>query len=998
MAPQTTTALPHPPLLVGSEWRRWDLHIHSPLSALNNQFPSKNGEPDWDAYIESIELLDDIVAVGITDYFAIDGYKQVLKYRGAGKLQNIKLILPNIEFRLDTFVGSQSLGKRVNLHVIFSNEVTASDIEEHFLRELKFGYDAASQNADERWSVTRENLQRLGAKLKSEHSFNGSDFEIGCMNATVNLGELKEALAERRSIFEGKYLLLLADEGLSEMPWGGQAHNTRKLLYKGSHGIFSGNPSTRDFHLGAKHPSVAEYVSEFGPLKPCIHGSDAHELGKIGKPDLKRFCWIKADVTFEGLKQILYEPEDRLCIAEEPPNPKNDYQVIKSVTITNSPDWFSFRPIQLNRDLVTVIGGRGSGKSAMAELIAFGAGAESFRESKDIEDSFLSKASKKSPTNQTPITTAKIEIEWASGERTLVNVPENLRHGQKEEKVKYLPQKFVESTCAPENTAKLEAEIERVIFQRIPKTDRLGSSSLRELRQMRSGAVQVKKQQMRSSIEKVNRSVFDAFKKKSQKEFKKSELAKSEAELNKLSQKPPDLPDVNTADQARVSLLNIKKQAIEAEVAQLKQKLSSLDGVEARMASFAEEIQAFNDDITKLLGTVDLVDRKADFEIRVPAEYVAAIDQRRLSLNLQVSKLMQDGDQSLAVVANEITGLTKQFQISDTKRLEYENFQKQKQSLEDNIAALKSEISEIETVLEPALDQGRAKRLELYLDYFELLLEEKRSVDKLYEPLHAALQRGTDTDKKLEFVSRISFDAIAHAQKGFDLIDSRRRTKYKSKDELSAALKSLMSTIENLGYEREATKKEIISFRNTFLKDSDGQAITIGDQLRTGKTEEEFNNWFYELESFSVRYSMRFDGKDLGLLSPGQKGIVLLLVYLEVDQDDRRPLIIDQPEDNLDNLSIYSNLVQYFRNRKKTRQIIIITHNPNLVVNTDSEQVIEAGFDGSRKPRIVYTSGSLENTSADPSAPGIRERVCQILEGGTEAFRKREEKYSLPAI
>jgi len=121
-----------------------------------------------------------------------------------------------------------------------------------------------------------------------------------------------------------------------------------------------------------------------------------------------------------------------------------------------------------------------------------------------------------------------------------------------------------------------------------------------------------------------------------------------------------------------------------------------------------------------------------------------------------------------------------------------------------------------------------------------------------------------------------------------------------------------------------------------------------------------------------------------------------LLVYLEVDQDDRRPLIVDQPEDNLDNLSIYSNLVQYFRKRKKTRQIIIITHNPNLVVNTDSEQVIIADYDGARKPRIVYTSGSLENTSTDTQKPGVRERVCSILEGGSEAFRKREQKYALP--
>ncbi len=140
---------------------------------------------------------------------------------------------------------------------------------------------------------------------------------------------------------------------------------------------------------------------------------------------------------------------------------------------------------------------------------------------------------------------------------------------------------------------------------------------------------------------------------------------------------------------------------------------------------------------------------------------------------------------------------------------------------------------------------------------------------------------------------------------------------------------------------------------------------------------------------------MKYDGKDLQFLSPGEKGIVLLLLYLEADQEDNRPLIIDQPDDNLDNLSVYPSLVEYFRKRKKTRQIIIITHNPNLVVNTDAEQVIVANFDGSRNPKIKYRSGALENTLSS-GGTGIREDVCKILEGGTEAFQRRERKYSLP--
>ncbi len=144
-----------------------------------------------------------------------------------------------------------------------------------------------------------------------------------------------------------------------------------------------------------------------------------------------------------------------------------------------------------------------------------------------------------------------------------------------------------------------------------------------------------------------------------------------------------------------------------------------------------------------------------------------------------------------------------------------------------------------------------------------------------------------------------------------------------------------------------------------------------------------------------MTYSLKFDGKPLNLLSPGEKGIVLLLLYLEAEQEDNRPLIIDQPDDNLDNLSVYPGLIQYFRDRKKTRQIIIITHNPNLVVNTDAEQVIVANFDGSRSPKILYRSGSLENSGRNGQSSGIREDVCKILEGGTEAFRRREQKYAL---
>ena len=160
--------------------------------------------------------------------------------------------------------------------------------------------------------------------------------------------------------------------------------------------------------------------------------------------------------------------------------------------------------------------------------------------------------------------------------------------------------------------------------------------------------------------------------------------------------------------------------------------------------------------------------------------------------------------------------------------------------------------------------------------------------------------------------------------------------------------------------------------------------------LRSDVTLEQLLEWLYEADHVKLSYGLKYNGVELEKLSPGTKGIVLLILYLGIDIDDSRPLVVDQPDENLDNELIYSLLTAYFKSAKKRRQIILITHNPNLVVNGDSEQVIvahaERRSDG--LPHLMYKSGALEN-------PNIREQVCRILEGGTDAFLKREQRYSL---
>ena len=104
----------------------------------------------------------------------------------------------------------------------------------------------------------------------------------------------------------------------------------------------------------------------------------------------------------------------------------------------------------------------------------------------------------------------------------------------------------------------------------------------------------------------------------------------------------------------------------------------------------------------------------------------------------------------------------------------------------------------------------------------------------------------------------------------------------------------------------------------------------------------DLSRWIYSTDHVRVHYSIEYEGIPITQFSPGTRGIVLLLLYLALDLEDSRPLIIDQPEENLDPRSVFTELIGLFREARKRRQVIIVTHNANLVVNTDVDQVIVA--------------------------------------------------------
>jgi DNA repair exonuclease SbcCD ATPase subunit len=189
--------------------------------------------------------------------------------------------------------------------------------------------------------------------------------------------------------------------------------------------------------------------------------------------------------------------------------------------------------------------------------------------------------------------------------------------------------------------------------------------------------------------------------------------------------------------------------------------------------------------------------------------------------------------------------------------------------------------------------------------------------------------------------------------------------------------------------------EEVAAAVDDFLEKYQGELLkarpTLGDENGTRQWLQSVADWFYGTRHIQVQYGIQYEGIAIEQLSPGTRGIVLLLLYLAVDRQDLRPLIIDQPEENLDPHSVFRELVPHFREARKRRQVIVVTHNANLVVNTDTDQVIVAASAQSTEgglPKISYECGSLEN-------PEIRTAVCEILEGGERAFLDRERRYRL---
>jgi energy-coupling factor transporter ATP-binding protein EcfA2 len=773
-------------------------------------------------------------------------------------------------------------------------------------------------------------------------------------------------------------------DGASGLQHDDGLKDTRDEIYRFSHIVFSSRPADRDFFLGKTHGL------HYGSPKPCLHGSDAHSIAKLFRPDDNRYCWIKADPTFEGLRQTLYEPEDRVAIGEQPPRHYDPDSVIDSITFRNTGQWFEERTLHLNSGLVAIVGLKGSGKTALADMLAFSTATEI-----DPTESFISRAAEH-------LNGLEIDLTWASGAtQETVTLPEpplsNMGSG-----TRYLSQKFVDRLCTgDELTDELLREIEDVIFDYIPRDERFGATDFRELREIRTGGICSRRNELASQISQLSREIGDLDRKRLEIRAKRKRQEELSRSIDNLKRSRPKASD--EAVQAKLREVAVAKESrdkLADEVAELRRHRQLLDDLKRKLSQrFQETVSFWREMRTEFSHAKFTPEEVARLEPRLPENWQALFLQKTDAIAVEVVAKMGYPNVTATPVAGiepktiadwnrRVEGLEKEIKLDGALKKQIFDSQAQEQRFAVELERVAQEFKWLAEKYPEDRQRKQDERRAHYLVFFDLLAEERSVLVDLYRHLSLSLAGKGRDEQKLELVCRVEIGLAEWVQRGEDLFDLRRQGPFDNglagfaRRHLEAPWRSC---------DKDAIGKAMDSLIE-LIKDPE----MLRSQLRANVTLLNVAEWLFSVDHISITYGIRYDGKDLRLLSPGTKGIVLLILYLAIDSEDHRPLIVDQPDENLDNQSVFETLRGYFREAKKRRQVIIITHNPNLVVNTDAEQVIIAhcqfGADG--LPAITYSLGSLEALTADgPMQGSIRDEVCRVLEGGREAFKMRERRY-----
>lgn len=885
----------------GSEWRKWDLHMHSFGTKMNNQFGD-----DVDAYLQKIED-SDVAVFGITDYFNVNTQFETINQFKSKFPDSNKVFFVNVEFRLNENVSDDPAG-HVNVHLIFDNRLSESKVKS-FVESLELT------------QTTKYGTHKKITELQTEQDY---------QSATIDRHEISKKLSENFGS-EKPYLIVFAAGG-----HGGIRPNIEKGKVNGSlrNGPLSdeldkmsdflfGDVQSKDYFLNRRMEADGTFKQavryEDADKKAIVKESDAHMLEKSGETNGigDGYSWIKADTTFEGLRQILFEPENRVAISQEYPELKSPYLVIDHVTFNQKVKGQDKSiSVFLNPNLNTIIGGRSNGKSTLTNTLA-----------KTLKNPLFEERDEATGQWMHTFNDSDFKVYWQDK-----NEPDATRD------IEFIPQDYMIKLA--ENDDDRNALIRSTI-----KTD-----------------------------ENNYQNILDYEKK----------VLENQPSIHKLIEEWETLNN-------RLSEL----EAPEGDKSGIERQLSSLnDAIKDQSAkvNFSVEEQEEYQQAYSNWQNFENKYRLTKGNLR----NILARKNEKISLNVNVPQSDDnDYNNELSVFIKELEREVNEKWQTKLRELEEKQTQKlseYKQSADKVLCSEeyvngKSNIEKSQ-ILESLSEQQKIEKAKL--EAFQKFESDKHDLQRQKSEKENQILEQYSKFKKFQDDLKDSFKAKPNNGNIEITIDF---SDVSFEDKISY-LRS--NNVSNMQFIQEFKNNRDETVSNIFKREN-----LVFNQ---GKKFDEFIRDLFSQNWTTLNYILKYENDDFSKMSQGKKAFVILTLILEFSQD-KKPVIIDQPEDSLDNRSIYQELTRYLKTKKKERQIILVTHNPNVVVGADSENVIVANQHSLNEPnedeiQFSYVNGALENTFIDNSATavlnkkGIREHVVEILEGGKEAFKKREDKYT----
>ena len=947
---------------IGSTWGKWDLHFHTPASY---DYDNKS--------VTNKQIVDGLLAAGIevvaiTDHHTIDVTRiQDLQTLGGDNLT----VLPGIEFRSE-------LGGKETVHFIgiFPEDANLGDLWTKLSGKLE---------------LTTEDIKKKGGDEKIYVPFTLAAETIHELGGIV-------------TVHAGKKANSIENVGNTSYKMSFKADLARTHI-----DIFEmGQGSDRKVYEEKVFPSIKHEL-------PLIMGSDNHNIASY-QP--KAYCWIKGDPAFLTFQQLKSDPH-RAYVGDEPPEmtriETNPTKYIQSIAFEKVPgsklteEWFD-GIIPVNPGLVAIIGNKGSGKTALAEalgLLGNCESAESF--------SFLNPRKFRQAKNN-KAREFEATLVWRNG-HTVVRKLSEPTDGNMPTDVSYIPQSYLEEICNEVNNvpgSKFDAELKSVIFSHVAEHKKLNAESLDDLIRFQTEPIEDRIATLRTELHEINVRILELEARSSaaNRQLLLNLKASKERELRAHDDlKPVEVlkPDTDPAQQAAMGA--IARQINEANKKRdaFQETIRASDGVKktaaAQVASAARVAQL----LQNFTSTHQTLLRNLENDCKVlgvsPALLVTVtVNQATVTAAHDAANTVLQQEDGKITAANAELKSLKETVDTLTQQLDAPNsaYQKYGEALRewterraeivgdpverDTLSYVEAQIRDLDN-LPKQLTTARTERTEKVKEIFA----EIEATVGIYRSLYHPVQLFIMSHQVAKSQFHMEFDASIIASQWEELILAKvnlgRKGTFCGVEDGKRTLKELIEQAD-LQTASGVTKfcSDLMARFERDFRFTPRRSYPLSEQLRQGIEPVALLDAIFGLSYLVPKYQLKWAGKSIDELSPGERGTLLLIFYLLIDRRDI-PLIIDQPEDNLDNQTVYDLLVACLREARNRRQVIIVTHNPNLAVVCDADQIIHSQIDKqNNRNKVTYTPGSIEN-------PTTNQLSITVLEGTRPAFVHRDRKY-----